>query len=416
MRSRLLPALACGLALAAAWPGEARPATIAAGSPGTFAAAVQKLRASGGTIVLQPGRYDELVVGPRGRRQLTIRAQAGVTIRHLRLEGTRNVRLVGLRIVSTTSPAHLDINRSAGITLDRVRIRGRTLVKATLRLKDSRRVTIRRSDFSHCGQLTTCLLAGRSHGLHLLGNHFHDCRGCDFVRGRFGTKMVIRGNRFDRALIGPCGRDPNRCNHQDLIEIQGGTGLLVERNRFGLYQIPGGGQLYLLARTRNVVVRNNLFLATDPRVPGVQSHVAINLGGERYVPRNVVIKHNTILSGKARPAKGVNGSIRLVPRYAGVPLSERPIVANNVIRLARAPELLCRWVQLMERNVILDGDGCSPSDVVGDPRLDRLGRPTADSLLTIDGADPRWRTRFDFHGRPRDPLPDIGAYEYLGPR
>ena len=291
-------------------------------------------------------------------------------------------------------------------------------MRATLRLDRAHAVTIRRSDFSHCGELTTCLLTGRSHGLRVVDNHFHDCRGCDFLRGRFGTNMVIRGNRFDRALLGPCGRDPNKCNHQDLIEIQGGNGLLVERNRFGLYQIPGGGQLYLLARTRNVVIRNNLFLATDPLVPGVESHVAINLGGTRYVPRNVVIKHNTILSGKARPAKGVNGSIRLVPRYAAVPLEERPIIANNVIRLARAPELLCQWAQLSERNVILDGAGCSPTDVVGDPRLDRLGRPTADSTLTIDGADLRWPTRVDMRGWLRDALPDIGAYEYAasGPR
>ena len=60
---------------------------------------------------------------------------------------------------------------------------------------------------------------------------------------------------------------------------------MVERNRFGLYQIPGGGQLYLLARTSNVVIRNNVFLARTRVVPGVDSHVAINLGGYRYVPR-----------------------------------------------------------------------------------------------------------------------------------
>ena len=66
--------------------------------------------------------------------------------------------------------------------------------------------------------------------------------------------MLIRGNRFDRALRGPCGRNPAVCNHQDLIELQGGRRLLVERNHFGLYQLPGGGQLYLLEDVRNVVV------------------------------------------------------------------------------------------------------------------------------------------------------------------
>ena len=87
-----------------------------------------------------------------------------------------------------------------------------------------------------------------------------------------------------------------------------------------------------------------------------------------------------------------------------------------MIRLARAPELLCDWAQISERNVILDGAGCSPTDVVGDPRLDHLGRPTATSILTIDVADLRWPTRFDFSGLARDALPDIGAYEYAGPR
>ena len=55
---------------------------------------------------------------------------------------------------------------------------------------------------------------------------------------------------------------------------------------------------------------------------------------------------------------------------------------------------------------------------MGDPRLDRLGRPTADSTLTIDGADLRWPTRVDMRGWLRDALPDIGAYEYAasGPR
>jgi hypothetical protein len=228
--------------------------------------------------------------------------------------------------------------------------------------------------------------------------------------------MLIRKNRFDRALRGPCGRNPAVCNHQDLIELQGGRRLQVERNHFGLYQLPGGGQLYLLEDVRHVVIRNNVFLPRDPRVPGVESHVGINLGGKRKVPRNVLITHNTVLSGKRRPAKGVNGSVRFVERFVRVPHGERPILANNVIRLARNPRQLCDWARWSVSNVILNGAGCSASDVVGDPRLDRRGRPTSGSTLTIDGADGRWPTLYDFRGTRRDARPDIGAYEYVATR
>jgi hypothetical protein len=63
--------------------------------------------------------------------------------------------------------------------------------------------------------------------------------------------------------------------------------------------------------------------------------------------------------------------------------------------------------------VILNGAGCSASDVVGDPRLDRRGRPTSGSTLTIDRADARWATLYDFDWKRRDAQPDIGAYEYV---
>jgi hypothetical protein len=286
---------------------------------------------------------------------------------------------------------------------------------ATIRLDHSTGVTIRRSELTECGELKACVLTGRSSGVRLVGNRFHDCRGCDFVRGYFGRGMLIRGNRFDRALRGPCGRDPKACNHQDLIELQGGRGLVVERNHFGLYQLPGGGQLYLLLDVRGVVIRNNVFLPTDPRVPGVESHVAINLGGPTIAPRDVVVTHNTILSGKPRPGKGVNGSVRLVPAYARIPLGRRPVIANNVIRLVGDPGQLCDRAQESTGNIVLDGVACTPADTVGDPRLGARGRPTAASTLTIDSADPAWAIRYDADGRRRDALPDIGAYEYAAP-
>jgi hypothetical protein len=412
MRSPV-PAFACALALAAGWPAAAEAATLRVGSEAAFAAAVETLGQRAGTIVLRARRYDVLYVARRGTRPLTVRAERGASIRWLRLAGARAVRLVGLRIESRGSEARLEIAHSQNILVERVRIRGKTHIPAWLKLDGSHGVTIRRSEFTRCGELKTCVLTGRTSRLRLVGNRFHDCRGCDFVRGHFGRGMLIRGNRFDRALRGPCGRNPAVCNHQDLIELQGGRRLQVERNHFGLYQLPGGGQLYLLEDVRHVVIRNNVFLARDPRVPGVESHVGINLGGKRGVPRNVLITHNTVLSGKRRPAKGVNGSVRFVERFVRVPHGERPILANNVIRLARNPRQLCDWARWSVSNVILNGAGCSASDVVGDPRLDRRGRPTSGSTLTIDRADARWATLYDFDWKRRDAQPDIGAYEYV---
>ncbi len=415
MLRRTLPVLACGLALLAAAPSEARAATVVVGSDAEFSSAVAKLRTSGGTIVLRRGRYRKLVVGPRGGRRLAIRARHGASAGTLRLRWTRNVQVTGLRITSRGGRARLDILRSRNIVLEKLVVRGKPRVPATIRLDHSTGVTIRRSELTECGEIKACVLTGRSNGIRLVRNRFHDCHGCDFVRGYFGRSMLVRENRFDRAVRGPCGRNPNRCNHQDLIELQGGRGLVVERNHFGLYQLPGGGQLYLLLDVRDVVVRNNVFLATDRRVPGVESHVAVNLGGQKTAPRNVVVTHNTILSGKPRPAKGVNGSVRLVKTYAGVPFAERPVIANNVIRLAPDPGQLCDWAQVSRGNVVLDGLACTPADAVGNPHLGGRGRPTADSALTIDRADPAWAIRFDADGRRRDALPDIGAYEYAGP-
>lgn len=50
MLRRSLPTFACGLALVAAAPAEARATTVVVGSDAAFAGAVAKLRTSGGTV------------------------------------------------------------------------------------------------------------------------------------------------------------------------------------------------------------------------------------------------------------------------------------------------------------------------------------------------------------------------------
>ena len=109
-------------------------------------------------------------------------------------------------------------------------------------------------------------------------NRFHDCRGCDFVHGRFGSDLTIRRNRFERSL--PCGMGRYRCGHQDLVQLFAGRRLRVEGNRFGLYR-NGGAQLYLTNTVDYATIVNNVFVGTDPRVPGYHARMGIVIGAQR---------------------------------------------------------------------------------------------------------------------------------------
>jgi hypothetical protein len=396
----------------------ARAATVHVRDSREFAAAVARLRSGGGTIILHGARYDGLVVGPRGGGRLTIRASSGASVGRVRLIRTRAVKFVGLRMTPRSRDAGFEIVNSRGIWIDRVLVTAfGTRRTANIELQDSRDVTISRSRFSYCGEVGPCILTGRSSGLRILENRFHDCLGCDFIRGNLGENTLIRSNRFDRSLIGRCGRDPD-CGHQDLLEFHKGRGLVVERNHFGVYQLPGGGQVSLFGPVHDVAIRNNLFLRSDPRAPGVIAHIGINLGGWGLdVPRRVVIVHNTILSGRRDPRRWhawneFASSVRFKENLRYVPSRARPVLANNIMYLAATPRVLCRSARLSVTNVTQRGVACSSTDVVGDPRLDGRGRPTAASSLTIDRASPPWTTRSDIRGFRRDARPDIGAYEY----
>jgi hypothetical protein len=258
-----------------------------------------------------------------------------------------------------------------------------------------------------------CLLLWRfSHDVTVEDDWFHDCLGCDFVHGRFGSGLVIRRNRFERAL--PCRIGRRRCGHQDLIELFAGRGLRVEANRFGVYE-RGGAQLYLTGHIDDVAIVNNVFLGTDPRVPGYRAHIGIVVGsrGPRTLglPRNVRIVNNTILTG-ARRSDGYLGSLRMSSRYATLPRRERPLLANNVIGVLAWPWPVCRVVGASVANVFEKGVACSASDTRGQVDLDARCRPTAASSLVIDAASRRYAPRTDITGRRRGPRPDVGAYEY----
>lgn len=411
-----MPATLAAGALSAA-PAEAK---VVVKTERQFQQAVKRLN-GGGTIILRPGRYRLLRIGPRSSRPLVVRAVKGVSVRQILLRDTRNVRIENVILAPDARGASIKVERSRHVELRGVHVRGTTARKARVLLPRSTGVTIRGSRFTRCGDGAACVLLGRSANVRVLDTRFEDCLGCDFVRGAVSEGLVLRGNRFLRALVGPCGSEPAFCNHNDLVQIQGGRNVLVERNVFGVYQPPGAGQLYLTGPIEGLVVRDNLFRASDPALPGLPVPPnGIVLGNRRetedphdVLPTGVTIAHNTILSGRAR-GFGTNpdlaNSLAVSPRYGLLPEDERPLVVNNVFALTGSSDSLCGVVR-SAANVTIVGAVCSDEDAGGDPVLSSAGMPGSDSLLVIDRGLPGF-SAVDLLGRPRDPAPDIGAYEW----
>jgi hypothetical protein len=200
------------------------------------------------------------------------------------------------------------------------------------------------------------------------------------------------------------------------VSFWSGSRLLVERNTFGVYRL-GAAQLYLIGAVDRVSIVNNVFRGTDPKVPGYRARVAIIVGskGRKRVPRAVRIVNNTILTGTRR-IDGYAGSIRMSGAYRDVQPRRRPLLANNVIGLVEDPHHVCSVARKAVSNLVMRGVACRGSNRVGRAHLDAYGRPTAASSLVIDRASRRFGARRDIHGRARDARPDVGAYEYRGPK
>jgi hypothetical protein len=400
---------------------DAESAAISVRNGSELAAAVSALRDTGGTIRLRRNDYGgELVVGSRSARPLRIVGESGVRLESLLLEGTQHVSLRRLTIAPIREDAWLRISGSRHVELEDILVTAkRTPYRATVQVSGSSHVLIRQSEFRRCGDrsplFSNCLhLKQGARHVRIVDNWFHDCRGCDFVHGRFGYDLTLRGNRFERAL--PCRMDRHRCGHQDLVSFWSGSRLLVEQNTFGVYKL-GAAQLYLIGAVDRVSIVNNVFRGTDPKVPGYRARVAIIVGskGSKRVPRRVRIVNNTILTG-ARRIDGYAGSIRMSGAYRGLQPRRRPLLANNVIGLLEVPHHVCSVSRRAVSNVVLRGVACRGENRVGRVHLDPAGRPTAASRLLVDRANRRLGTRRDIDGRPRDSRPDIGAYEYRGPK
>jgi hypothetical protein len=387
-----------------------------------FQGAVSKLANSGGTIRLLPHFYRSLVVPPRSDRRLRIVGRRGVRIQRLLFDRTKNVSLSRVTITPRTEHAIVEVNESKHIDLDRLFVTARgTRLSVSVTAWRSRYVTVRRSTFTHCGDRSTewsiCLeLFRRTQRITVEDNWFHDCYGCDFIHGRFGSHLTLRRNRFERTL--PCGLGRVRCGHQDLVQLFAGQWLRVERNHFGVYKF-GGAQLYLTGPVDHVSIASNVFVGRDPRVPGYRSRTALVIGAKSSdrLPRFVEVVNNTILTG-ARRIDGYAGSLRMsrAYRYGGYSRRERPLIANNVIGLLQTWGRVCFGARGSVSNVVVHGHRCSRSDGRGRVYLDPRGRPTARSKLLIGRANRSQAPRYDMTGRARGRAPDIGAYEYVANR
>jgi hypothetical protein len=388
-------------------PSAARPRTVFVRNAHGFALAAAKLRRSGGTIVLRPGAYASLALGPRSSRPLRIVGEGGVRVGRFELFRTRDVSIGNLRIGPVAGDAELELDGASNVDLHDLTVAAEgTSDRASIFIASAHDVRIRDSTFTHCGDhspdFANCILLNRgANGVVIEHNSFHDCHGCDFVHGRFGSRLTIEENRFDRAL--PCHHITSyRCRHNDLVQLFAGRWLRVERNRFGVYR-AGGAQLYLTDDVDHATVVNNVFVGTDPKLPGYRARVAIVLGaaGSKRLPYYAKIVNNTILTGYRR-RDGYLGSIRMSSAYGSVRLWKRPIVANNVIALLGSRWPVCATSQQFLANVVITGVNCQQGGYVG---------PEDESVL-VGAANRDLAPRFDFTGRRRDADPDVGAYEF----
>ncbi len=396
-------------------PAAKRPPTIVVGSDAGFARATEKLRGSGGTIVLRPRLYRRLVIGPRSGKQLRILGSRGTRVERILFSRTRRVSLGNMTIRPIRGDARIELQTARDIDLHDLVITAKGSSRAaSIFVAHAHHVTIRRSIFTHCGDFSpdfvNCVTLNRgAHNVVIEDNRFHDCRGCDFIHGRFGSRLTIRRNTFDRAL--PCHMGRYRCGHNDLVQLFAGQWLRVEQNRFGVYR-DGGAQLYLTDDLDYATIVNNVFVGTDPRVPGYRARMAIVIGANESMrlPWYAEVANNTILTGYRR-RDGYEGSIRMSSKYGGVRLWKRPIVANNVIALLETSGRVCAVAQRFLRNIVIDGRNCAAGDYAGPVDLDAFGRPLADSAV-IGLANRHYAPPIDVTGRFRDAQPDIGAYEY----
>src|SRR6185437_1799609 len=120
--------------------------TIAVRNPKAFERAAAALRHRGGTIVLRPGSYSSLVLGPRSGRTLRVVGGRGVRVGRFLLLRTQRVSIGGFRIGPVGSDARLELEGAVDIDLHDLTVSARgTSFGASIFVAFARHVRIRRS-------------------------------------------------------------------------------------------------------------------------------------------------------------------------------------------------------------------------------------------------------------------------------
>lgn len=406
----LLAALVAGLFTAFAGGDEsaARAAgsgVLPAGDAASFAAALEQA-APGDVIELAPGTYSPLTVS--GKTGLTIRGPRDARLDGIAFVNSTDVVLEGITLTpSGEARAEITARRSKGLTVTGVLIDGRDEAIGAGIVADGSvdGFDVRGSEITNCGEGQRCIAMDFTTNVRIVGNNFHDCFSCDFIRGRSG--MTIRGNTFDRAVPGRCEAEGRACAHNDIVQVMGGGPWTIVGNRFGDTQ-GGGGALFVSLGNNNadnpirdVMIASNVFT-------GDVRYFAVNVTGDEAAPAGLIsgitIVNNTILSGNA-------AAISLAPAWATLPEAQRPLVANNVFGRLRNRDICNRG--RFVANVVVRGSTCA-GVTRGRTALDAEGRPTSASTALIDRADPRYAPKLDHYGKKRKARADIGAIEYRG--
>jgi nitrous oxidase accessory protein NosD len=293
MRSALLIA-------AFVYAGAAAAADIAAADPRALAAALARAGA-GDRIVLAPGDYGDLTIGPRRRAgALTVMAAdeaAPPRFRSIFIREADGVALRGLDVRFGASAAPLaeraiEVRRSAAIRLEGLRIssagNGDMSDDANgVIIRDSRDVTVTGSRFH---DLFRGVIAYDSDEVTIAANSFSRIAS-DGVAGRGALGMTVENNSFtDFMPVDPVrwhpdavqlwSRDAKRANERIVIRgnvIRRGAGaptqgvflkspeiaardILVEGNRIE----QSMGQGIFVENAVGVTIRNNRLVAVEP--------------------------------------------------------------------------------------------------------------------------------------------------------
>lgn len=370
-----------------------------------FQDAVARAR-PGDTIKLAHGSYVGLSVSRVFRGRVTVAGSRRAHLAGIAFANAANVKLTGVSIEPVGGQrVSVTLRNSQHITLDNVLVDGLSEKAGAWIDTDptDSHVTIRDSELTNCGNGNRCIDPD-AREMRIIGNDFHDCLDCDFIRDgeNAGSNVMIVGNTFERAIPGGCNPVPKGCNHNDHIQIMGGGPWTIVGNRFGAEE-GGAASVYVSTgvnnvgnRIHNVFIASNVFSHGGPSWTGIQ----ISVGGAAGPPKHVSVVNNTILSGKAT-------AILIAENWAGLPLSARPLVANNILAVSNGTTCVART----STNLVERGHACR-GDFTGPAKLDSAGAPTAASTLVLGRANPADIPKTDFYGRPLpSSRPDIGAVQ-----